>query len=137
MEECCEEEILELHQFFQDWFNAVLPPTDDAFRRFESVMAERFMIISPDGVLTERGELVDRLRAAHGIWRQNSRPGRIWIENLQVRHTVGTQAMVLYEEWQEIEGEARGRLSTAIMQRLEGAPNDVEWLHVHEVWLPD
>ena len=137
METRCQEEVLELHQFFQDWFNATLPPTDEAFRRFESVMAERFMIISPNGELTERAELVDRLRQAYGIWRRNSQPGRIWIENLQVRHTVGAQAMVLYEEWQEIEGEARGRLSTAILQRLEGAPNGVEWLHVHETWLPD
>lgn len=137
MEAVCHAEVEELHQFFQDWFNAVLPPTDDAFRRFESVMAERFMIISPNGELTEREELVDRLRAAHGIWRQGSQPGRIWIENLQVRHTVGSQAMVLYEEWQEIEGETRGRLSTAILQRLEGTPNGLEWLHVHEVWMPD
>jgi len=137
MEALCHAEVHELHQFFQDWFNGVLPPTDDAFRRFDSVMAERFMIISPDGELAERAELVDRLRRAHGIWRQGSQPGRIWIENLQVRHTVGSQAMVLYEEWQEIEGEARGRLSTAILQRLEGAPNGLEWLHVHEVWMPD
>ena len=62
---------------------------------------------------------------------------KIWIENLQVRHTVGSQAMVVYEEWQEIEGEARGRLSTAVLQRCEGTPNGLEWLHVHEVWLPD
>lgn len=137
MEAICHLEVHELHEFFQDWFNATLPPTEEAFRRFESVMAERFLIVSPEGVLTERAELVDRLREAHGIWRRNLQPGRIWIENLQVRHTVGTQAMVLYEEWQEIEGEARGRLSTAILQRREGTPNGVEWLHVHEVWLPD
>ena len=137
MEERCQREVVELHEFFQDWFNAALPPTDEAFRRFESVMAERFLIITPNGELTERGELVDRLRAAHGIWRRNSRPGRIWIENLRVRHTVGSQAMVLYEEWQEIEGESRGRLSTAILQSREATPNGVEWLHVHEVWLPD
>jgi len=137
MKKRCRDEVVQLHRFFQDWFNAALPPTDEAFRRFESVMAERFMIISPNGVLSERTELVERLREAHGIWRQNSRPGRIWIENLQVRHTVGSQAMMLYEEWQEIEGETRGRLSTAVLQRRDGTPNGVEWLHVHEVWLPE
>lgn len=137
METRCVAEVHELHQFFEDWFNASLPPTDAAFARFEAVMADRFMIISPNGVRTERSELVERLRAAHGIWRQNSQPGRIWIENLQVRHTVGSQAMVVYEEWQEIDGQARGRLSTAIFERREGTPNGVEWLHVHEVWMPD
>lgn len=137
MDRRCQQEVHELHQFFEDWFNAVLPPTEDVFRRFEAVMEDRFMIISPNGERTERAELVERLRAAHGIWRQNTEPGRIWIENLQVRHTVGTQAMVVYEEWQEIEGEARGRLSTALFERREGTPNGVEWLHVHEVWMPE
>lgn len=137
METLCDQEVRDLHQFFEDWFNATIPPTEEAFQRFESVMAERFMIISPSGERTERDELLDRLRRAHGIWRQNSRPGRIWIENLQVRHTVGSQAMILYEEWQEIEGESRGRLSTAVLQRAAGTPNGLEWLHVHEVWMPD
>jgi hypothetical protein len=137
MEARCEKEVVELHQFFEEWFNGVLPPTDEAFRRFEVVMAERFMIISPEGVTTERQELAERLRQAHGIWRRTGRPGRIWIENLRVRHRVGQQAMVLYEEWQEIDGETRGRLSTAVLQQRTATPNGVEWLHLHEVWLPD
>ena len=137
MDERCRREVIELHQFFEDWFNGSLPPMEEPFRRFDSVMAPGFMIISPNGERTERGELVSRLREAHGIWRQNSRPGRIWIENLQVRHQVGNQAMVIYEEWQEIEGEARGRLSTAVLQQHSGAPNGLQWLHVHEVWMPE
>jgi len=137
MEQRCSDEVLELHQFLEEWFNAKLPPTDEAYRRFSSVMAEEFILISPNGVLSEREELVDRLRDAHGMWRQASRPGRIWIENLTVRHQVGDQAMVLYEEWQEFEGEIRGRLSTAVFRRRAGTPNDLEWLHLHEVWLPN
>ena len=137
MDARCEKEVVELHRFFQDWFNGALPPTEEAFRRFDAVMADRFMIISPEGVPAEREELVERLRQAHGFWRQTGQPGRIWIENLRVRHQVGQQVMVLYEEWQEIEGESRGRLSTAVLQRRDGTPNGVEWLHVHEVWLPE
>jgi len=137
MEQRCEDEVVQLHRFFQDWFNGTLPSTEDEFRRFDSVMAEGFVIISPSGEMTERAELLERLLAVHGIWREMSRPGRIWIENLQVRHQVGDQVLVLYEEWQEIEGESRGRLSTALFRRREGTPNGVEWMHVHEVWLPD
>ncbi|NHZ73788.1 MAG: hypothetical protein GWP16_04900 [Nitrospirae bacterium] len=137
MEQRCEDEVVQLHGFFQDWFNGTLPPTEDEFRRFSSVMAEGFVIISPSGELTERDELLERLRDAHGIWREMNRPGRIWIESLQVRHQVGDQVLVLYEEWQEIEGEPRGRLSTALFRRREGTPNGVEWMHVHEVWLPE
>ena len=137
MEQRLSAEIVELHQFFQDWFNGVLPPTDETFERFSSVMADDFVIISPGGELTELDQLLHRLRDAHGIWRELSRPGSIWIENLRVRHQVGDQALVLYEEWQEIEGEPRGRLSTALFQRRDGLPNGVEWVHVHEVWLPN
>lgn len=137
MRERCETEVVDLHRFFEEWFSGTIPPTEEAFRRFEVVMADRFLIISPEGVLSERDELIERLRQAHGIWRQSGRSGRIWIDNLTVRHQVGDQAMVLYEEWQEIDGEARGRLSTAILQRREGTPNGLEWLHVHEVWLPE
>jgi hypothetical protein len=137
MERRCSDEVVQLHQFFQDWFNATLPPTTEEFERFSSVMAEKFVIISPNGELTERDELLERLQDAHGIWHEMSRPGRIWIENLQVRHQVGDQILVLYEEWQEIEGESRGRLSTALFRRCEGTPNGIEWLHVHEVWLPE
>ena len=57
MEQRCSNEVVQLHQFFQDWFNAVLPPTDEAFDRFSSVMAQGFVIISPNGELTEREEL--------------------------------------------------------------------------------
>ncbi|MGB5341641.1 MAG: hypothetical protein WBP67_06065, partial [Thermoanaerobaculia bacterium] len=116
MDQRCNDEVVQLHQFFQDWFNGVLPPTDKAFDRFSSVMGEGFVIISPSGELTDREELLERLRAAHGIWRGMSRPGRIWIENLQVRHQVGDQILVLYEESQEIDGESRGRLSTALFR---------------------
>jgi hypothetical protein len=137
MEQRLSDEVVELHQFFQDWFNATLAPSEEEFRRFSSVMGEDFVIISPNGELAEREELVERLRAAHGIWSEMTLPGRIWIENLQVRHQVGDQILVLYEEWQEIEGEARGRLSTALFRRSENTPNGVEWVHVHEVWLPN
>lgn len=38
----CETEIIELHQFFEDWFSGRLKNSDAAFRRFEGVMAEGF-----------------------------------------------------------------------------------------------
>ena len=132
-----EREVVELHQFLEDWFNGVLPPNEQAFRRFADVMAPQFVLISPSGELADRQEVIDRLREAFGIWRRTSRPGRIWIENLRVRHQVGNQALVLYEEWQEIDGEPRGRLSTAVLQMAESAPNGVEWYPLHEVWLPE
>jgi hypothetical protein len=34
-----------------------------------------------------------------------------------------------------MEGESRGRLSTALFRERDDTPNGVEWLHVHEVWI--
>ena len=138
MTERCEKEVVELHQFFQAWFGGVLTNDDDSLRRFGGVLAEGFLIVPPSGAATEREPLIERLRGAHGSWATGSeRPGRIWIEKLRVRRSVEDWAIVTYEEWQEVGGETRGRISTAVFGRREGTPNGVEWLHVHETWLPD
>ena len=49
MEQDPENEIVELHQFFQDWYNNVLPDTDQNFARFSDVMDNDFTRIDPDG----------------------------------------------------------------------------------------
>ena len=136
MEPRCRREVIELHRFFQDWFRGELEPTAEAFARFDSVIAESFVIIGPGGQLFERPPLVDRLRRGHGGWRDDEK-SRIWIENVRLRHTAGELALLTYEEWQEIRGEVRGRLSSALFRACEGTPNRVEWLHVHETWLPE
>ena len=78
--------------------------------------------------------MTEGLRGAHGRW--GSKPGRIWIERFRFHHRLGEAAVVTYEEWQEVDGETRGRLSTAVFGAREGRPNGVVWLHLHEVWLP-
>ena len=133
MESRCSREVQELHQFFQDWFTAALPDEDSSFARFSNVVADGFAIITPEGRTLERDLLLTGLRGAHGSWADG---GRIWIENLNVRRTVGDLALVTYEEWQESEGQTRGRLSTALFRESAVTPNGVEWLHVHETWLP-
>jgi hypothetical protein len=126
-------EIVDLHQFFEDWFSGKLDLTDANFRRFESVIADGFALIDPGGVITERETLIPRLRAAH-----NTRPNvRVWIENIRLHHYVGDILLVTYEEWQESGDQTTARLSTALFRDKPDAPNGLEWLHVHETWLPD
>ena len=140
METRCRREIVELHQFFEDWFNAALAPTDESFGRFASVIADDFVMVTPGGSLVERAPLVAGLRASHGRWRGQEPVGRIWIENVRVHRILegGDLAIATYEEWQEIAGEEiRGRLSTVVLRVKEWAPNGLEWLHVHETWLSD
>ena len=145
MEESCRQEVLELHQFFQDWYNAVLEPTDESFARLADVIDADFVLISPAGRITERPALLEQLRGNHGNW-QNLQPSektggtdlrpRIRIESFKLRRVDGDLAVATYEEWHEVRGKTRGRLSTVVFGRRAGTPNGVAWLHLHEVWLP-
>ena len=135
MDENCEVEVQQLHRFFEEWFRGELPPTGEAFLRISDVLAEDFEIISPGGEHRSRTAVVDGLREAHGS--QRDEPFRIWIEKARGRRVAEGLHVVTYEEWQETAGEQRGRLSTAVFRRRPGTPNGVEWVHVHEVWLPE
>ncbi|MCG8456718.1 MAG: DUF4440 domain-containing protein [Holophagales bacterium] len=138
-------EIEELHRFFEGWFLGILPDTDEAFARFADALDGDFMIVSPSGRATERAALLEALRGAHGAWgsgdgasEAGAGGGRIWIENVRIRHLAGDLVVATYEEWQQKGGEARarGRLSTVVFRREGNAPGGLAWLHVHETWLP-
>lgn len=126
-------EVIDLHQFFEDWFTAKLAQNEANYARFVDVVGDNFVIVSPDGRLTKRDALMKGLYAGH-----NSRPNfRLWIENAQLRHQYGDLTVMTYEEWQDIDGDITARLSTVIFQESPSAPNGVIWLHVHETWMPN
>ncbi len=137
MNDTIEKEIIELHHFFEDWFTAKLENTDENFRRFENVMAETFEIISPSGIKTCRKDLVNNLKNAFGFRAKPGKPFRIWIKNVNTRQIDSQLYLSTYEEWHEVEGEAKGRLSTAIFRLNANTTNGIEWLHAHETWLPE
>ena len=124
-------EIIELHQFFQDWYNNQLKPTDENFARCADVLAPEFAIIFPSGDKILCQPLLDRLWKAH-----NSYTGmRIWIENIQVLHQLDDMVLATYEEWQEIEGKVTARISSVLFKKEQTKPNELLWLHVHETWI--
>ena len=128
-----EKEIIDLHQFFEDWFMGRVENTDATFARFADVMAPTFHIVNPSGRLTARPALLQGLRSAHNTWTE----GRIWIQNVQSRGQYDALSIVTYEEWQAIGESQGGRLSTVVFQADDAAINGVSWLHVHETWLPE
>lgn len=137
MAQHCEKEVLELHQFFEDWFNGRLDNSEAEFARFDGVMAEDFEIINPEGQKSSRADIIARLQGAHGLQANATPPMRIWIENLRSRPAPGGAQLVTYEEWQETGAVTRGRLSSALFSPSAQAPNGVQWHHVHETWLPE
>ncbi len=60
-----EKEIIQLHQFFQDWFNGDISADDTAFDRLETALAPDFKIITPDGQIVRREALLQRLQQMH------------------------------------------------------------------------
>ena len=128
-------EVEQLHAFFEGWFTGRLEPTDEAFARFESVLADGFEIVSPRGTRTERAALLAGLRSAH---RMHPDGFRIWIEDVRARALEGGLTLATYEEWQEQPGgPPRGRLSSAVLRARADTPNGLEWVHVHETWLDE
>jgi hypothetical protein len=127
-----ETEIMELHQFFTDWFTGHIENSDTAFNRCVEVLAPGFSIISPHtGAITERENLLVGLRESY-----NARPGiQIWIENVKIHHQKGGVILATYEEWQKYQQETTARISSAWFETASSTPNGLRWLHVHETWI--
>ena len=127
----CTDEVVGLHQFFEEWLGGKLAQTRGNFERLTAVMHPNFHIISPEGKITAYESLMVGLWQAH-----NSRPSfRLWVKEVVGRPLSAGITLVTYEEWQEIAGKVNGRVSTAVFQQKADTPNGVEWLHVHETWL--
>jgi len=137
MDQKCRREVIGLHQFFQHWFNGELANSEEVLERLRRSLAVEFTIVSPDGRESDRSRLVEAVCAAHGGHGRRGEPIRIWIERYEGRSVDPETHLATYEEWQASGGRKRGRLSTAVFRKRDAAPNGVEWVHVHETWLPD
>lgn len=135
----CKQEIHRLHKFFVDWFAGELPNTEQAFSTGVSCLAPSFHLISPRGVVDGHETLLQSLRKAYGIHKDNG--FEIDIRNCQLIHENDSTVAMTYEEWQRTKATETARVSTVIFQvqpeedessSLEG----LKWLHVHETWLP-
>ncbi|NJN83341.1 MAG: DUF4440 domain-containing protein [Caldilineaceae bacterium] len=128
----CRSEIKQLHRFFEQWFQATIPNTDEAFARLPAVIHPSFALISPEGSRTERQALLTWIRNTHG-----ARPSlRLWTEQIEPVYVETDLALLVYHEWQEGEAARSARISSALFRRAADAPCGVQWVHVHETWLP-
>lgn len=125
-------EASDFHDFLQDWLTGEWPR--DGFARMSDAMDEGLEVISPLGTTTARAPLLEEFEGLHG--QLSGKPFRIWVENARCRAVIGDVAVVIYEEWHELDGETSARLTTALYQDAPAAPGGVRWLHVHETWLP-
>jgi hypothetical protein len=137
MQAVCQREVVELHGFLVDWMTGAVPRSAAAFARFADVLADGFILIGPRGAITERRAMLRELEAAHGVHRADDLGFRIEVRDFRHRRTEGVVCLVTYEEWQQLSGTSTGRLSSAWFRARSDTPHGVEWLHVHETWLPE
>jgi hypothetical protein len=126
-----EAEIVQLHQFFQDWYNGAIPNSDDVFNRLENALAEGFRIITPQAQIIRRDSILDAIKKNH-----NTRLAmRIWIEGVQIQSWFEEHVLATYQEWQQRDAQTTVRLSSVILRSNPELPNGLQWIYVHETWL--
>lgn len=127
-----EREIVALHEFFQQWYRGELEATD--FARFERALEVDFQIITPEGRLLPRADIIQAVRQQAG-----SDPSAVLeIRNVELVAVDSDIAVFRYEEWQSSAGvEPCGRLSSVVFRRRDDADNGLGWRQVQETWLPE
>ncbi|HJL19053.1 MAG TPA: DUF4440 domain-containing protein [Sandaracinaceae bacterium LLY-WYZ-13_1] len=131
MNERCEREVRGLHVFFERWFRGELGDGD--FARVADALASDFELVSPRGVRDGRASILAGVRSARG---RRGPDFTIAIEDLVVRWQGEDACLVRYEEHQRDGDGATARISSAWFRRRDDAPCGVEWVHLHETWLP-
>jgi len=127
-----ETEVVQLHHFFQEWFNGDISLNDRIFSRLSDTLDPEFIMITPDGKHLNQRTVLESVRVGYG-----KREGmQIWIKNVTLHHQIGKVVIATYEEWQDIDGRITTRISSAIFTSKPGNPNSIYWLHLHETWKP-
>ncbi len=65
-EDAAENEVVELHAFFTDWYNGRSTRSKDAFARLSSVLAAEFQIITPEAGVADRQSVLDIVEGSWG-----------------------------------------------------------------------
>ena len=124
------DEIVELHDFFVEWFTDRVPDTDEAYARFADATHPEFTMVVTVGQTLDRDAVLGFVRRAH-----SSRSGdfRIEIRGFEPRVVGDDVVLVTYEEWQ-FDGDdlLSARTSSAYFVTDPSAPLGISWRHLHE-----
>ena len=124
-------EIVELHQFFEQYFWGLIDADDVG--RLEAALAPEFTIVGPGGDESTRADTIAAVRRAHAHTSQL----KIEIHDARLLIDRPESLVARYVEHQETGAVTTDRLSTVVFARDAGAPNGLRWLAVHETWSPD
>lgn len=118
------------HAFFVDWFTGRAGPAQ--MDHCATAFAPQMRMIRPDGTILHKADVVELIRRA-----RNCMTGPFDIEiRIRAAETLSPDlALLVYDEYQQLDGLSNLRRSTALMQADSAAPHGVLWRHVQETWL--
>lgn len=127
-----ETEVMELHKFFEGWYNGSTARSDDNFSRLANVLADDFQLITATGFTVNKTLLITLMKGGYGTKQDlNMR-----IEKISPRAQGENLCVLTYEEYGNAEGGLKKILVSAVLRRAPEKRNGLEWLHVHEVNVP-
>lgn len=121
-------EVVALHEFFVAWFR---PGPAPDFRACEGAFHPDFRMVTPEGRLLGRSEIIQGIQASRGRLAAS-----LTIEILEIRTLwqEGDAALLAYIEQQYREGRTTRRRSSALLLRAASAPRGILWRHLQETW---
>ena len=128
-------EIIEIHQFFMDWFTGSISNTEEVFFRFFKVLTPNFELITPSGNIFHYTDVIEMIKSSYGSRSLPNSQFKIEIKNINVRFAFQSILGATYEEWQYSDDSKTARISTVIFQKNNNTSNQLSWVHVHETWL--
>ncbi|OZM82466.1 DUF4440 domain-containing protein [Pseudonocardia sp. MH-G8] len=131
----CAAQVGDLHRTIEDWLTGRVQRTPASFAVFADAHAPDFTMVTPDGVLMHRDELLAGFEGAHG-----GAPGlSIRIADVTVVHATADidtgGVLVTYEEHQDGPAGRSVRRSTVLLVRDAAAPHGLRSRHLHETWV--
>ncbi|HUG62402.1 MAG TPA: DUF4440 domain-containing protein [Methylomirabilota bacterium] len=100
---------------------------------FDRTMPPGFRLVTPDGAVMERAEIVAHLA---DLARLGDPAFEIRIHDVAESWRSEAGVVLTYVEAQVRRGVPTRRRSTALFLPDDAAPNRVVWRHLHETWMP-
>lgn len=127
-----ETEVIELHKFFEAWYNGGIARSEENFSRLGRVLADDFQLITATGFTVNKALLITLMKGGYGTKQDlNMR-----IEKISLRAQGENLCLLTYEEYGNTEDGLKKVLVSAVLRRAPEKRNGLEWLHVHEVNVP-
>ncbi|WP_415401752.1 hypothetical protein [Tateyamaria sp. SN3-11] len=130
--EIVNKEIVDLHDFFTEWFNGTVE-RDQLELRFLSRLHKDIQFIPPEGLVMSADIIREGFARGYG-----TNPNfRSHIRDVDIRYFRGDLVLATYTEWQTgaaMSADANNARRTSVLVEMT---DPVTWLHIQETWLPE